>query len=175
MTRYEFLKASGFTGGALFALLGCVQEGDKFVEALTQNPDGSFTNPDGTPVDDGTSGGVGPDQNLIVSTEDLEKLQPLYRVDTTSPLYTRLQTRNNYVVLGNTFVLALSRSGAFIAATVVCSHENNRSVQYRNGEWYCPQHGARYSLTGTGLNDYGKNGIKVYKTAFDGQTVVIYE
>jgi nitrite reductase/ring-hydroxylating ferredoxin subunit len=175
MTRYEFLKSCGFTGGALFALLSCVEESDSFVEALTQNPDGSFTNPDGTPVDDGTAGAVGPDQNLIISTEDLEKLRPLYRVDITSPLYTRLQTRNNYVVLGNTFVLALSRSGAFIAATVVCSHENNRSVQYRNGEWYCPQHGARYTITGQGLNDYGKNGIKVYKTAFDGQTVVIYE
>ncbi len=174
MTRYEFLRSCGFTGGALFALLSCVKEEDSYVEALTRNPDGSFTNPDGTPVDGGVTG-TGPDESFIISTEDLENISFLYRVDVTNPLYTRLLTRNNYVVLGNTFVLALSRDGHFIAATVVCSHENNRSVTYRNGEWYCPQHGARYSMTGTGLNEYGVKGIKVYKTAFDGQTIIIYE
>ena len=174
MTRYEFLKASGFTGGALFALLSCVREDDSIVDALTRNPDGSFTNPDGTPVDGGITG-EGPDESFLISTEELEKIEPLYRVDVTSPIYTTLLTRNNFRVLGNTFVVALSRTGQYIAATVVCSHENNRSISYRNGEWYCPQHGARYSLTGSGLNDFGKNGIKVYKTAFDGQTIIIYE
>lgn len=173
MTRYEFLRSCGFTGGALFALLSCVKEEDSYVEALTRNPDGSFSNPDGTPV--GGVTGTGPDESFIISTEELEAISFLYRVDVTSPLYTRLLTRNNYVVLGNTFVLALSREGRFIAATVVCSHENNRSVSYRNGEWYCPQHGARYSLNGTGLNEYGAKGIKVYNTAFDGQTIIIYE
>lgn len=174
MTRYEFLKSCGFTGGALFALLSCTREEDSYVEALTRNPDGTFTNPDGTPVDGGSTG-AGPDESFIVSPEELENISFLYRVDVTNPLYTRLLTRNNYVVLGNTFVLALSREGKFIAATVVCSHENNRTVTYRSGEWYCPQHGARYSMTGTGLNEYGANGIKVYKTAFDGQTILIYE
>jgi len=174
MTRYEFLKSCGFTGGALFALLSCVKEEDSYVEALTRNPDGSFMNPDGTLVGGGTEGG-GPDESFLVSTEELEGIDFLYRVDVTNALYARLLIRNNYVVVGNTFVLALSREGRYIAATVVCSHENNRTVTYRNGEWYCPQHGARYSMTGAGLNDYGARGIKVYKTAFDGQTIVIYE
>ncbi len=174
MTRYEFLKSCGFTGGALFALLSCTREEDSYVEALTRNPDGTFTNPDGTPVDGGSTG-TGPDESFVISTEELENISFLYRVDVTNPLYTRLLTRNNYVVLGNTFVLALSREGKFIAATVVCSHENNRTVTYRSGEWYCPQHGARYSMTGTGLNEYGAKGIKIYKTAFDGQTILIYE
>lgn len=173
MTRYEFLRSCGFTGGALFALLSCVKEEDSYVEAMTRNPDGSFTNPDGTPA--GGVTGSGPDESLIISTKELEALDFLYRVNVSSPLYTRLLTRNNYVVLGNTFVLALSREGRYIAATVVCSHENNRTVSYRNGEWYCPQHGARYSLAGKGLNEYGAKGIKVYKTAFDGETIVIYE
>lgn len=174
MTRYEFLRSCGFTGGALFALLSCVREEDSYVEALTRNPDGTFTNPDGTPVDGGVTG-IGPDENFIIPTEELEAIDFLYRVDVTNPRYASLLTRNNYTVLANTFVLALSREGKFIAATVVCSHENNRTVTYRSGEWYCPQHGARYSMSGNGLNEYGAKGIKVYKTAFDGQTILIYE
>lgn len=183
MTRYQFLKSCGFSGGALFALLSCVREEDSIIEARIGNPDGeTFINPDGSVTDvyGNTVGGgnpttTGPDQSLIITTAALEALNALYRVDVTNPLYTRLLTRNNFLVLGNTFVVALSRTGVFIAATVVCSHEFNRSVRYQNGEWYCPQHGARFSLTGSGLNDYGKNGIKVYKTAFDGKTIVIYE
>lgn len=174
MTRYEFLKSCGFTGGALFALLSCVNEEDTVVNALIRNADGSYSNGDGTPINTGTTG-VGPDTSLIVNSTELDKLSPLYRVDTSSPLYSRLLTRNNYVTLGNTFVLALSKDGVYLAATVVCSHEFNRSISYRNGEWYCPQHGARFSTTGSGLNDYGKNGLKIYKTAFDGQIIVIYE
>lgn len=173
MTRYEFLKSCGFTGGALMALLSCVNEEDKFVDALTRLPDGSFLLPDGTPA--GGTTGTGPDIQHQITPEELAKIQFLYRVDTSSPLYTRLLNRNSYMVLGNTFVLALSREGRFIAATVVCSHENNRSVSYRAGEWYCPEHGARYNMDGRGLNEYGSKGIKVYKTAFDGQTVIIYE
>ncbi len=173
MTRYEFLKSCGFTGGALMALLSCVNEEDKFVDALTRLPDGSFLLPDGTPA--GGTSGTGPDIQHQITPEELAKIQFLYRVDTSSPLYTRLLNRNSYMVLGNTFVLALSREGRFIAATVVCSHENNRSVSYRAGEWYCPEHGARYNMDGKGLNEYGTKGIKVYKTAFDGQTVIIYE
>lgn len=174
MTRYEFLKSCGFTGGALFALLSCVTEEDSYVKALTQNPDGTFTNPDGTPVG-GEPTGSGPEEDTRISTEELEKINFLYRVDLENPLYARLLTRNSYMVLGNTFVIALSREGKFIAATVVCSHENNRTVTYRSGEWYCTTHGARYSMTGAGLNEYGAKGIKVYKTAWDGQTLVIYE
>ena len=155
------------------ALLSCVNEEDKFVDALTRLPDGSFLLPDGTPA--GGTSGTGPDIQHQITPEELAKIQFLYRVDTSSPLYTRLLNRNSYMVLGNTFVLALSREGRFIAATVVCSHENNRSVSYRAGEWYCPEHGARYNMDGKGLNEYGTKGIKVYKTAFDGQTVIIYE
>lgn len=170
MTRYEFLKAAGFTGGALFALLSCTSEEDSVVDALTLDANGN-------PIGSGTgSTETGPDESLIISTEELEALTALYKVDTTSSAYAKLLVRNNYVVLANTYVLALSKAGKFIAATVVCSHENNRRVYYRGetDEWYCPVHGARYSLTGGGLNNYGSNGLKIYNAAFDGKNIVIY-
>ncbi len=174
MTRYEFLKACGFTGGALLALLtSCTQEEDSFVNALIQNPDGTFSNADGSPLY--PENNLGPDEQFTISSEELEKISFLYIIDTSSPLYSRLLQRNNYMVIANTYVVALSRTGEFLAATVVCSHENNRSITYRSGEWFCPQHGARYNTSGVGQNDYGKNGIKVYKTAFDGKRIIIYE
>lgn len=174
MSRYQFLKSIGFTGGALMALISCVNESDGFVEALTRNPDGTLINPDGTPVEDSTLA-TEPDESYKISTEELEQISPLYRVDLNNPVYAKLLIPNNFVVLGNTFVLALSRDGVYLAATVVCSHELNRTISYKNNEWYCPVHGARYNLEGTGLNENGKNGIQIYKTAWDGETVIIYE
>lgn len=171
MTRYEFLKSCGFTGGALMALLSCV--GEQEVGALTRLPDGTLLKPDGSPVEEIT--GSGPDPVFQITTEELEKIQYLYRINITDARYAKLLVRNQYITLGNTFVLALSREGKYIAATVVCSHENNRTISYRFGEWYCPEHGARYNMSGTGLNEYGTKGIKVYKTAFDGETIIIYE
>lgn len=159
MNRYEFLKSCGFTGGALLTLLISCGKDIPGIEP---------------PDDDGPVAG-GPDESLKITTEELEKISPLFRVDLTSPLYSKLLVPNNYMVLANTFVLALSKRGVYIAATVVCSHEKNRTISYVKNEWYCPVHGARYNLDGKGLNENGKNGIKIYKTAWDGDTVVIYE
>lgn len=174
MTRYQFLKSCGFTGGALLALLSCVKEEDKFVAAMSQNPDGSFNLPDGTPLDDGSSL-LGPDEKFFISPEELENITPLFRIDLSSPIYARLLKRNGYMSVANTFVVALNKEGKYVAATVECSHERNRTVTFQFGEWFCPQHGARYNTNGNGLNEYGKNGLTVYKTAFDGQILVIYE
>ena len=191
MTRYEFLKAAGFSGASLMALLSCVKTEDSYVEALVQNPDGSTgTNATtttgttaGTNTSAGTTTGTGTtttvaatkaDSSAFISTEALSKISAKITIDLKSATYSKLNTLSGYLVVSNTYVVALSKTGRFIAATVTCSHEPKKRIVYSNEEWYCTDHGARFSLAGKGLNSNGSKGLTIYKTATDGNTLIIY-
>lgn len=195
MTRYEFLKSAGFTGASLMALLSCVKTDDSYVEALVQNPDGTTgeTATTGTTSGTETTSGTGnttgttigtgitttvaatkANSSLFVTTEALSKISAKITIDLKSSTYAKLNTLGGYLVISNTYVVALSKTGKFIAATVTCSHEPKKRVVYSNEEWYCTDHGARFSLTGAGLNSKGSKGLTIYKTATDGNTLIIY-
>lgn len=191
MTRYEFLKAAGFSGASLMALLSCVKTEDSYVEALVQNPDGSTgTNATtttgttaGTNTGAGTTTGTGTtttvaaskaDSSVFISTEALNKISAKIKIDLKSSTYSKLNTLGGYLVVSNAYVVALSKTGKFIAATVTCSHEPKKRIVYSNEEWYCTDHGARFSLAGKGLNSNGSKGLTIYKTATDGNTLIIY-
>jgi nitrite reductase/ring-hydroxylating ferredoxin subunit len=178
MTRYEFLKSAGFSGAALMALLtSCVREDDKYVNALTVSPDGIKT---GTTA--GTIKGATTETTIgtviavsgIITTEELNKItNTKAKIDLTSTTYSKLQTVGAYMIVSN-IVIALSKNNTYIAATVTCSHEPKKQMIYYNNEWYCTAHGARFSLTGAGLNSRGRSGLTVYKVATDGKTLVVY-
>lgn len=166
MTRYEFLKSAGFSGAALMALLtSCVREDDKYVNALTVAPDNTTT---------ATTAGTVTAVSGIITTEELNKITSTKaKIDLTSANYAKLKTVGGYMIVSN-IVIALSKSNTYIAATVTCSHEPKKQMIYYNNEWYCTAHGARFSLTGAGLNSNGRAGLKVYKVATDGKTLVVY-
>jgi nitrite reductase/ring-hydroxylating ferredoxin subunit len=169
MTRYEFLKSAGFSGAALMALLtSCVREDDKYVNALTVTPDNTTT---GTAT---TAGTVTTAVSGIITTEELNKITSTKaKIDLTSTTYAKLKTVGGYMIVSN-IVIALSKANTYIAATVTCSHEPKKQMIYYNNEWYCTAHGARFSLTGAGLNGNARAGLKVYKVATDGKTLVVY-
>jgi nitrite reductase/ring-hydroxylating ferredoxin subunit len=192
MTRFEFLKTSGFTGGALVALLAsCVNKEDTYIEALVQNPDGSTsastvsgsqtgstssttgtTTP--TTTTPTTSSTTGIDSSTLISTESLSSIKnTLLVLDLSSATYANLKNRNAYVIASN-IVVALNKSGKLVAATVTCTHEPKKQVIFSNEEWYCTAHSARFSQAGVGLNSKGSKGLTVYKVATDGNKVVVY-
>ncbi|MBB4078691.1 nitrite reductase/ring-hydroxylating ferredoxin subunit [Lewinella aquimaris] len=84
-----------------------------------------------------------------------------------------LATDGGYVVR-NKIVVARTLTGDYVAATQQCSHEGNLAVQLRNDEWYCTVHGARYTLAGDGLNQFGSNGLTTYKTALNGTDLRVF-
>jgi cytochrome b6-f complex iron-sulfur subunit len=94
-------------------------------------------------------------------------------LDLTSSTYSKLNTVGNYVVL-NSIVIARVSATAFAAVTQVCSHEGKKKVYFRSGEFYCPEHGARFDTAGKGLNSTGSNGLKTYRTEFIGTTVKVF-
>jgi cytochrome b6-f complex iron-sulfur subunit len=88
-----------------------------------------------------------------------------FTVDLSNPANAALQTNGGFVIT-NDIVVAKTIDGDFAAATVICSHAQNRRVRYESGanEWQCDVHGARFRLDGTGLNSTGSRGLRTYQT-----------
>ncbi len=96
-----------------------------------------------------------------------------FEVDLSDSANAALLNNGGYVVK-NRIVVAKDNTGAYVAATQLCSHENLYRIVYQNGGWYCNQHGAKYNLNGEGLNSEGKRGIAVYQTELNGNILHVF-
>jgi cytochrome b6-f complex iron-sulfur subunit len=144
MNRMEFLKSLGLKGASLFAVY-CAASGLSSCVNESMDP----TLPPGT--------GGNADELLL---------------DLSSATYSKLNTVGNYVVV-NSIVIARISATAFAAVTQVCSHEGKRKVYFRSGEFYCPEHGARFDTAGKGLNSDGSKGLRTYPTQLTGTTLKV--
>ena len=108
--------------------------------------------------------------------------------DTTAPLTTTdftlnldeaanvgLKTNGGYVI-SNNCVVARDISGNYVAATVICSHEQKKQVIYDKAQnnYRCTAHDALFSLSGQGLNSKGNGGLTIYKTTLTGNLLRVY-
>ncbi|WP_159476708.1 Rieske 2Fe-2S domain-containing protein [Dyadobacter sp. 3J3] len=93
-------------------------------------------------------------------------------VDLTASGNAALKTNGGYIIKDGV-VIARSNTGAYIAATLTCSHEGKNQITYQTDHFYCTAHGAKYDNTGKGLNSEGKNGIAVYTTTLTGNILTI--
>jgi nitrite reductase/ring-hydroxylating ferredoxin subunit len=96
----------------------------------------------------------------------------LLTIDLSAASSNSLKSNGGYLIKSN-IVVAKNTSGNYVAATVVCSHEQKKEVIFRSNEFYCTAHGARFDLNGNGLNTDGKNGLTIYKTSLDGTILSI--
>lgn len=144
MNRMEFLKSLGLKGASLFAVY-CAASGLSSCVNESMDP----TVPPG----------IGGNTNEMA-------------LDLNDPTYSKLNTVGNYVIVSGIVIARVSAS-AFAAVTQVCSHEGKRKVYFRTGEFYCPEHGARFDTAGKGLNSEGKKGLKTYPTQFSGSILKV--
>jgi cytochrome b6-f complex iron-sulfur subunit len=144
MNRMEFLKSLGLRGASLFAVY-CAASGLSSCVNESMDP----TLPPGT----------GGNANELL-------------LDLNSTSYSKLNTVGNYVIV-NSIVIARISASAFAAVTQVCSHEGKRKVYFRSGEFYCPEHGARFDTSGKGLNSDGSRGLRTYPTELTGTTLKV--
>lgn len=144
ISRMEFLKSMGFKGASLLAV---------YCGASAMS---SCINEAGDPPA-GTPGSTGVDFTLDLSDSANAKLLNV----------------GSYLVV-NKIVIARVSADAFAAVTQVCSHENKSKVIYKNDEFYCTEHGARYTLEGKGLNSEGKKGIKAYNAELAGTSLHVF-
>lgn len=178
MTRLDFLKSVGFRGPALMALLtSCVNENDTFLEALTvENTSETGAVVDTTTTVDTGSGSVAVKfpTSQAITTDALNLITGVkLKIDLNASASASLLKAGGYIVQSG-IVVAQTTAGVLVAATQTCSHEARKAVIFNKTEFYCSLHGARFSLTGAGLNTFGRNGLTIFKVATDGNTVVIY-
>ena len=93
-------------------------------------------------------------------------------VDLADASNAQLKTNGGYVIK-NGVVIARVNATTYIAATLTCSHEGKTQITFRNNEWYCTAHGARFDQTGKGLNTEGKKGLKMYQTTLLNSTLTV--
>ena len=96
-----------------------------------------------------------------------------FTLDLTVAPNSTLNTVGNYIIQ-NKVVIARVSETTFAAVTQICTHENRSKVIYKGDEFYCTEHGARYTLEGVGLNSEGKKGIKAYHTELTGNTLRVF-
>jgi nitrite reductase/ring-hydroxylating ferredoxin subunit len=86
-----------------------------------------------------------------------------------------LKTNGGYVI-SNNCVVARDTSGNYVAATVICSHEQKKQVIYdkTQNNYRCTAHDALFSLSGQGLNSKGSGGLTIYKTTLTGNLLRVY-
>jgi nitrite reductase/ring-hydroxylating ferredoxin subunit len=64
----------------------------------------------------------------------------------------------------------------FVAATVICSHEQQRKMLYDDdkNQFHCTAHDARFDATGKGLNNNGKRNLTIYNTQLNGNDLRVF-
>ncbi len=97
-----------------------------------------------------------------------------FTLDLDNPTYSKLKTNGNYVVVNNA-VVARTVDGEYVAATVICSHEQKKKVIYKKStnEFFCTDHDARFDLNGNGLNEEGKKDLTIFNTSLNGNILSV--
>jgi nitrite reductase/ring-hydroxylating ferredoxin subunit len=110
-----------------------------------------------------------------VSTAELANVKsPLVKLDLTLSSTAALANTGGYITVNNAIVIGRAASGDYVAASNLCTHEPKRRVIFNKTEYFCTDHGARFSLTGANLNTIARSPLTVYKTANDGKTLIVY-
>ena len=111
--------------------------------------------------------------SLTVSVTAIAVTKDLLTLDLSLTANSNLKKIGGYIRQNNILV-ALIATDTYAAVTQICSHEGRKEIVLQNGEFYCTAHGARYTTKGIGLNSDGRNGLTIYKTTLDGNTLHVY-
>jgi nitrite reductase/ring-hydroxylating ferredoxin subunit len=76
-------------------------------------------------------------------------------------------------VVNNQVVVARVSSSSYVAVSQVCPHENLLALTYNGTNFYCGQHGATFTTSGSALSVTSKS-LTVYKTALTGTSLRVY-
>lgn len=116
-------------------------------------------------------------ENSLQSYHTFDDSSVDFSVDLLDASNASLRSNGGFIIV-NDIVVARTKSGEFVAATVVCSHKTNKKIRYmaKENEWQCSVHGARFGLNGEGLNKKGGRGLKTYNIEMiDENTIRVFE
>lgn len=97
-----------------------------------------------------------------------------FTLDLTSSSYSALNTNGGYIYK-NGIIVARTLSGAFIAVSQYCTHQNYTVVYLpSNHEFYCQNHGAIFSETGVSAGIETGVPLAKYNTQLTGTNLRVY-
>lgn len=87
-----------------------------------------------------------------------------FTLDLNDPANAVLQNIGGFVIK-NDVIVARTVDGTYAAATVICSHANNKRIRYSEfaNEWQCDVHGARFQMNGRGINSNASRGLRIFQ------------
>lgn len=100
-----------------------------------------------------------------------------FTVDLSGPDGAALQNNGDFIIR-NEVVVARNLQGEFVAASRICSHEQNAGVSFveiQGGIFECEVHGSRFDQNGTPLNTITQNPLKIFMTELQGNLLRIFE
>lgn len=91
-----------------------------------------------------------------------------FTIDLNDPEYNVLKTDGSFIIT-QSIVVAHTSGGKYVAASVICSHAGLPQVTFdgKRSVFLCSAHGAEFNLEGKGLNESGKNGLRIFQTSLD--------
>lgn len=97
-----------------------------------------------------------------------------FNLDLNASANTALLTNGGYII-SNGIIVARTSAGAYIAVQRSCTHENyNLAYQAPNHRFYCVNHGATFTESGTVTSGPARRALTVYNTQLTGTTLRIY-
>jgi nitrite reductase/ring-hydroxylating ferredoxin subunit len=96
-------------------------------------------------------------------------------IDLTQDKFLELNNFGSYII-EDQVVIARSNTGDYLAATLICSHEQLSQITYSDteGAWLCTAHGASFSEAGIGLNANGSKGLQIFSTEVNGDSLRVF-
>ncbi|MEJ2584557.1 MAG: Rieske (2Fe-2S) protein [Robiginitalea sp.] len=85
---------------------------------------------------------------------------------------------NGDFIIRNEVVVARNLEGNFVAASRICSHQQNPGVSFvsdQGGIFECYVHGSQFSQDGTPLNAVTRNPLKIFRTSLNAELLRVYE
>ena len=100
-----------------------------------------------------------------------------FTIDLSGPDGADLASNGDFIIR-NEVVVARNLQGNFVAASRICSHQQNAGVTFvdeQGGIFECYVHGSQFSQDGAPLNGITQNPLKVFRTSLNGDLLRIYE
>ena len=100
-----------------------------------------------------------------------------FTIDLSGPEGADLADNGDFIIR-NEVVVARNLEGDFVAASRICSHQQNAGVSFipeQGGIFECYVHGSQFSQDGTPLNTITRNPLKIFRTSLDGDLLRVYE
>jgi len=96
-------------------------------------------------------------------------------LDLSSPTYAALNSNGGSIVKDN-IIVARTSSGAFVALTSICSHQQYNPIAFESAasRFHCPNHGSNFGLDGSVINGPATSALKTYNTQLTGTNLRIY-